>query len=124
LCEQAALQHTPHHETSEVRIDPNSRTNRREAEATDVVADSLLAVNREENRGRDQTRTNELKAVNQATAEAPHLKAEAKAEEIWPNEAEDEDEDEEHEAAISHLGKINSKRNSSMVGAFSRRIVR
>ncbi len=84
----------------------------------------MVAVNREENRGRDPTRTSELKAVNQATAEAAHLKAEAKAEEIWRNEAEAEDEHEEHEAAMRHLGKINSKWNSSMVGALSRRIVR
>lgn len=84
----------------------------------------VVAVNLAEERGRDPTRTNELKAVNQATTEAPHLKAETKAEEIRPNEAEAEDEDEEREAAISHLSKIDSKRHSSMVGALSTRTIR
>ena len=75
----------------------------------------VVAVNLAEERGRDPTRTNELKAVNQATTEAPHLKAETKAEEIRPN---------EREAAISHISKIDSKRHSSMVGALSTRTIR
>jgi hypothetical protein len=85
----------------------------------------VVAVNLAEERGRDPTRTNELKAINQATTEAPHLKAETKAEEIRPKEAEAEDKDEEEsEATISHLSKIDSKRHSSMVGALSTRTIR